>query len=129
MKPLRPHNYYGGTTCPGRATAQVSTIRTLIPEEDDMPLSNEDKTYLSGLVREHQDWEGRQLSWMIRHLLAEIVKHINAAGVVTREDVVTQATRIIEKLAGSGAVGISDGDIQRFAAALRTELDKTKFSS
>lgn len=36
MKPLRPHNYYGGTTCPGRVTGQVSTIRSLIPEEDDM---------------------------------------------------------------------------------------------
>ena len=41
MRPLRPHNYYGGTTCPGRVTSQVPTIRSLIPappvkEADDM---------------------------------------------------------------------------------------------
>jgi len=36
MKPLRPHNSYGGTTCPGRATGQVPTIRGLIPKEDDV---------------------------------------------------------------------------------------------
>ncbi len=36
MRPLRPHNWYGGTTCPGRVTGQVPTIRGLIPEEDDM---------------------------------------------------------------------------------------------
>lgn len=43
MKPLRPHNYYGGTTCPGRATGQVGTIRSLIPEEDDMGMTPEEK--------------------------------------------------------------------------------------
>lgn len=35
MNPLRPHNYYGGTTCPGRVMGQVRTIRGLIPEEED----------------------------------------------------------------------------------------------
>ena len=41
-RPLRPHNYYGGTTCPGRVTGQVDTIRGLIPEEDDMPLTQDE---------------------------------------------------------------------------------------
>ena len=34
MKPLRPHNWYKLTDCPARATGQVDTIRSLIPEEE-----------------------------------------------------------------------------------------------
>lgn len=87
MRPLRPHNYYGGTTCPGRVTGQVSTIRSLIPKEEDMPLDAADKVYLEGLRDSDREWLGRQLDWMWRHLLTETNKHTSAAGAVTRQTI------------------------------------------
>lgn len=50
----RPHRYWGGTTCPGTRYKEwvpglVNRARAL--KEDNMPLNNEDKEYLGGLMR------------------------------------------------------------------------------
>ena len=126
MKPLRPHNYYGGTTCPGRVTGQVDTIRSLIPEEDEMS-----KLYIvKGSAATRYLTNGIE-KWALTSatLEAEVRERFDVEPVRQVSDDLLNRIRDAHGPAASTGGGLfSDDDLGRIATMLRNEIDQTRLS-